>query len=122
MIPRRLVRCLIVLLAVVPALAAAGQDEGLAQIKERELEAVRDKISDLKESMDKRAAERDRITGDLQEAEVAIAGKRARLVDLERQLDFSRRKKAEIEGRLALREQELAAETEQLQAHRSDPI
>jgi septal ring factor EnvC (AmiA/AmiB activator) len=115
MIPRRLVRCLIVLLAFVPALAGAGQDEGLAQIKERELEAVRDKISDLKESMDKRAAERDRITGDLQEAEVAIAEKRARLADLERQLDFSRRKKTEIEGRLAQRERELAAETEQLQ-------
>ena len=116
MIPRRLVRCLIVLCATVPALAGAGQDEGLAQIKERELEAVRDKISDLKESMDKRAAERDRITGDLQEAEVDIAEKRTRLTDLERQLDFSRRKKAGIEASLAEREVELVAESKQLQA------
>jgi len=116
MIQRCLVRCLIVLCATVPALAGAGQDEGLAQIKERELEAVRDKISDLKESMDKRAAERDRISGDLQEAEVDIAEKRTRLADLERQLDFSRRKKAEIEARLGQREVELVAESEQLQA------
>jgi len=116
MSPRRLNHCLITLLLALSAPALAGQDEGLAQIKERELEAVREKIGDLKESMDKRAAERDRITGELQKAEVAIAEKRTHVADLERQLEFSRRKKAEIETRLAERESELATEREQLQA------
>ena len=78
--------------------AACGQDTDLTQIKERELEQVREKISDLKTSMDRRAAERDRITGELQSAEVLIAEKRNHLKDLERQQDFSEKKKAELDG------------------------
>lgn len=110
---RRLISLAIFLIVTVPA---AGQDPELAQIKERELEQVREKISALKSSMDERAAERDRVTGELQEAEVLIAEKRAYLRDLERQRDYSERKKAEIEDRLARREAELAGETEQLAA------
>lgn len=98
------------------ASSAAGQDPELAQIKERELEQVREKISALKSSMDGRAIERDRVTGELQEAEVRIAEKRAYLRDLERQRAYSERRKADIEARLASREAELAGETEQLAA------
>ena len=58
-----------------------AQDAGLAQIKERELEAVREKISTLKSSMDKRASDRDRVTGELQSAEVGIVEKRLHLKD-----------------------------------------
>ncbi len=93
-----------------------AQDPDLTQIKERELEAVREKISDLKESMDKRATERDRITGELQSAEVGIAEKRKHLRDLERQRAYSESKKAEINSKLDARRAELASESEQLAA------
>jgi septal ring factor EnvC (AmiA/AmiB activator) len=93
-----------------------AQDSEMTQIKERELEQVREKISDLKSSMDRQAAERDRISGDLQAAEVLIAEQRNHLKDLERQRDFSEKKKAELEEKLANRRAELNAETEQLAA------
>ena len=107
------------LLALVFLLAACAwtyaQDSELTQIKERELEQVREKISDLKSSMDRQAAERDRISADLQAAEVLIAEQRNHLKDLERQRDFSEKKKAELEEKLANRKAELNAETEQLE-------
>ena len=112
----RLTLCLTGILGLLGGLPALPQDTGLAQIKERELEAVREKISDLKESMDRRARRRDEITGELQSAEIEIVEKRNYLKDIERQLAFSEKRKAEIEERLAARETELAAESEQLQA------
>ncbi len=106
---------LLLLLALV-SVPVFGQDPDLTLIKERELEAVRDKISDLKTSMDRRAAERDRITGELQTAEVLIAERRNHLKDLERQRAFSEKKKAGIDQQLASRQSELASESEQLAA------
>lgn len=103
----------LVILAATAATAVA-QDPELAQIKARELEQVREKISALKSSMDARAEERDRVTGELQAAEVLIAEKRAFLRDLERQHADSEKKKGEIEDRLARREDELAGEMGQL--------
>ena len=103
-----------IILIAVAAPAVPAQDADLAQIKERELEQVREKISDLKESMDQRAAERDRVTGELQSAEGRIAEKRQRLKDLERQRDYSEQKKAGIEGQLAERRTALATESDQL--------
>ena len=111
-----MLRLLAVILAAGYASLALAQDPELAQIKERELEQVREKISALKTSMDARAAERDRITGELQDAEVEIVEKRNTLRDLERQRDFSQKKKDEIEAKLARREAELAEESEQLSA------
>ena len=102
-------------LLLAPAMPYA-QDADLTQIKERELEQVRDKISELKASMDRRVSERDRLAADLQNAEVAIAEKRATVKDLERQRDYSRRRKAEIEAELESREAELRAESDQLAA------
>ncbi len=97
--------------------APAQEDEGgLAKVKERELENVREKISDLKKSMDKRAANRDRITGDLQKAEVQISEKRVRLKEIERQKQFSERRRAELDDKLKVRESELDAESGQLAA------
>jgi septal ring factor EnvC (AmiA/AmiB activator) len=96
--------------------AAPAQEKELTQIKERELEAVREKINDLKKSMDRRAAERDRITGELQAAEIEIAEKRVVLRDLERQRNFSEKKKAELDLRLQETDAELASEAELLAA------
>lgn len=96
--------------------AVRAQDAGLTQIKERELEAVRDKISTLKSSMDKRASDRDRVTGELQSAEVGIAEKRLHLKELQRQREFSQKKKADLDKRLQAKEAELSAESSQLEA------
>lgn len=103
------------LAAVLSMTVAAQEDDGgLANVKERELESVREKISGLKKSMDRRAADRDRITGDLQKAEVQISEKRVHLKELERQRQFSERKKTEYEDKLKVREAELDGESGQL--------
>ncbi len=108
------IRLLIVALAAAFA-AEAQQGEGeLAQIKERELEEVRERISELKKSMDASAAARDRVTGELQEAEIAIAEKRIRLAELERERDYSARRVAELDAELSQREAELDEESQQL--------
>lgn len=97
------------------SLASAGpvpaQDPELAQIKEQELEDVREQISALKRSMDRSAAERDRITGELQDAEVLIAEKRIQLKEIARQQRFSERRKQDIDAKLANREAELEHES-----------
>ena len=110
-----------VLIVALSALAISAsvvraQDAGLTQIKERELEAVRDKISTLKSSMDKRATDRDQVTGELQAAEVGIAEKRQHLKELKRQREFSQKKKADLDKRLQAKEAELSAESSQLEA------
>jgi len=89
------------------ASGALGQDTGLTQIKERELEEVRAQISRLKRSMDKRALDRDRITGELQAAEVKISETRLHLKELERQRDFSQKKKVELDARIEVKGAEL---------------
>ena len=96
------------------AAAAAAADDDLAKIKELELEEVRARISELKISMDKSAAARDQLTGELQEAEVVIASKRIRLQELERERDYSARKKDALDTQLAEREAELDEESAEL--------
>ena len=112
----RLFPAILALLVLGAGAAANAQEPELAQIKERELETVREKISALKTSMDRRAGERDRLTGDLQDAEAVIAEKRLDLKELERQRDHSRRNKADLEAKLAAGEAELATESGQLAA------
>lgn len=106
---------LLILAAAVPA-AAEDEGAGLAKIKEQELEEVRDRISDLKTSMDRAARDRDRLTDDLQAAEVAISEKRLRLRDLERERAYSARRLAELDAAIAEREAELRAESDHLSA------
>ena len=98
------------------AAGALAQDGDLTQIKERELEQIREQISRLKQSMDKRAADRDRITGELQAAEVKIAETRLSLKELEQQRAYSENKKRELDGDLQQRTAELARESRQLGA------
>jgi len=95
---------------------AAAQDAGLTRVKERELEAVREQISALKRGLDRRAEERDRITGELQSAEVLVVEKRTAIREIERRRDLSKQKKADLDARLAAKEAELTGETEQLQS------
>jgi len=105
-----------VALAFAVPVLAPGQDSDFAQIKELELQAVREKISELKQSMDRRADSRDRITGELQAAEVLIAEKRIHLKELERQRQFSERKKEQLEQRQATQQAALAEESRLLTA------
>ena len=104
------------LLAVSPGLPAQDDAGQRTQIKERELEEVRERISDLKQSMDAAAADRDRLTTDLQAAEISIAEKRLQLKDLERQRAYSTKRRAELDNDIGKREAELAGEAESLAA------
>ena len=113
---RHLYIAILLLLASQTAAIAQGDGDGLAKIKEQELEEVREKISDLKKSMDKSARDRDRLTQDLQNAEVGIAEKRLRLQDLERERAYSAKRLAELDAAIAGREAELARESEHLAA------
>ena len=83
-------------LAVFTAAQAQNSEGELAKIKEQELEEVRGRISELKKSMDDSAAARDRLTAELQDAEVAISEKRIRLKELERQREYSGKRKEKI--------------------------
>lgn len=107
---------LVLFLALPLALSAQAQNsEGeLAKIKEQELEEVRERISDLKRSMDDSAATRDRLTTELQDAEVAISEKRIRLKELEREREYSAKRKTELDETLAMRESELDEEATEL--------
>ena len=104
---------ILLLLAALPGLAV-GQNEDLTKIKEQELEEVRARINDLKQSMDKSASNRDRITGELQSAEVEMSEKRIRLKELERERDYSTKRKQELGAQVTEREAELSVEAEAL--------
>ena len=72
---------ILLIMLLLAALAAEAQNtEGeLAKVREQELEEVREPSSELKSSMDRSAAARDRLTGKLQSAEAEISEKRIRL-------------------------------------------
>ena len=108
----------LILLIFAASTGALAQDDGagLAKIKEQELEEVREKISDLKKSMDRSARDRDRLTDDLQKAEIAIADKRLRLKDIERERAYSGKRLEELDAAIAEREAELALESDHLSA------
>ena len=96
------------------ALTAAAENDDLAQVKEQELEEVRERISNLKQSMDVASSERDKVTGELQAAEVSIAEKRSRLRDLERERAFTEKRRSDLDKKVAVNEAELDREIEQL--------
>ncbi len=100
--------------------AAAGwaqdADSDLGKIKEQELEGVRERISELKKSMDEAAEERDRLAGELQELEVAIAEQRQRIAEIEREQRKAETKKEELDATLRQREAHLDGETRALAA------
>jgi septal ring factor EnvC (AmiA/AmiB activator) len=114
MLSRYLTSLLLLGLAVV----AAGQDSPgeLTKVKEQELEDVRERISELKQSMDRAAEERDRLAGELQELEVAISEQRMRLKEIERDRQYTAAQKQKLDDELAEREQHLDDESEALAA------
>lgn len=116
-LPDMIIRSLLCLgLLLVFSPGAPAQDDGLARVKERELEQVRERIGELKERMDARAAERDRLAVDLQETEVRIGAKRLQIADLERQARYSEKRIGQLDLEISGRESELDAESRQLAA------
>ena len=111
-------RTLLAAALVVTATIALAQDshEEIAKVKEQELEEVRARISELKESMDAIAKERDRLTAELQDIEVQIAEHRSRLKEIERDQAWTAGRKQTLEKELADRQAHLDAESEALAA------
>ena len=111
-------RSLTSLLLLGLAAVALGQDSSgeLTKVKERELEEVRERISELKQSMDAAAEEHDRLAGELQELEVAISERRMRLKEIERDRQYTANKKQQLDNELAERELHLDEESEALAA------
>ena len=103
------------LLLALPAFAQDSDGE-MAKIKEQELAEVRERISELKKSMDRAAEERDRVTAELQELEIAIAQQRTRIREIERDREYTANKKAALDRELAEREAHLDAESTALAA------
>ncbi len=102
------------LILLLLALPAAAAEDDLTQVKERELEEVRERISGLKQSMDAASTERDKVTGELQGAEASIAEKRSRLRDLERERSFTEKRRNELDVKISAHEAELDREIGQL--------
>jgi septal ring factor EnvC (AmiA/AmiB activator) len=111
-------RCTLLLLFLATSGAALAQDSHgeLAKVKERELEQVRERISNLKQSMDRAANERDRLTSELQDIEVAISEQRMRIKDIEREQRYAEKKKLVLDADMAERETHLDRESEELAA------
>ncbi len=111
-------RCILILSLFGLAAAVSAQDthDELAKVKEQELEEVRERISDLKQSMDAAAEERDRLTGELQELEIAISEQRMRLKDIARDQKYTANKKQELDAELVDRERHLDEESSALAA------
>ncbi len=106
---------LFLILLATAGLASAQDGSGeLTKVKERELEQVRERISDLKKSMDRAASERDRLTGELREIEVAISEQRIAIKDIEREQRFTEKKKRALDTDLAEREAHLDEESGEL--------
>jgi len=103
-------------LAATGIAAAQDSDGELAKVKERELEEVRERISDLKQSMDRSATERDRLTGELQSIEIAISEQRMRIKEIEGEQRYTENKKKALDADLAEREAHLDRESKELAA------
>ncbi|HEX5786596.1 MAG TPA: peptidoglycan DD-metalloendopeptidase family protein [Woeseiaceae bacterium] len=107
---------LLIALLLLAGSPAAARDESPGKIKEQELEEVREKISELKLRMDETAKDRDRLTAELQAAEVTIAEKRAKLAALERERAAADERRGELDGRISAEEGALEAESRELSA------
>ncbi len=104
------------LLAATLAVQAQDSHGELAKVKERELEQVRERISELKESMDRSAAERDRLTGELQSIEVQISEQRMRIKEIEREQRYTETKRVALSADLEAHEAHLDEESGELAA------
>ena len=106
----------LLLLGLAATAPAQDSDGELTKVKEQELEEVRERISELKQSMDAAAEERDRLTGELQEIDIAISEQRMRIADIERDQKYTANKKQNLDQELADREEHLDKDSEALAA------
>lgn len=106
----------LLLLALCGSGGLFAQDDGLARVKERELEQVRERISSLKRSLGSRASERDTLTVDLREDEKQLARKRQKLSEIEAERKKSEVSKAALGREQSARQAELEKEVTLLAA------
>ncbi len=113
---KRRILILVSFLAAAPVGHAQDQNDELTKVKERELEDVRERISALKQSMDEAAEEQDRLAAELQNLEVSISEQRLRIAEIEREQRYTKKKKSELDAKLAEREAHLDEESVALAA------
>ncbi len=111
----RITPLLLLMLAAGVAVAQDSPGE-LTKVRERELERVRERISELKQSMDRSAEVRDRLTGELQDIEISISEQRMRIKDIEREQRFTQNRKKALDKDLTERKAHLDAESGELAA------
>jgi septal ring factor EnvC (AmiA/AmiB activator) len=104
------------MLGVTSPAAAQEPDAELTRVKEHELSVVRQRISELKERMDASARERDRLSAELEAAELEIARQREKLAGIESRRRESDRRKAALDDQLVASRKALDEETEALAA------
>jgi septal ring factor EnvC (AmiA/AmiB activator) len=108
----RIASLIVLLVVAVPAVADDNAPNAeLTRVKEHELDIVRQRISELKERMDKSAAERDRLTTELQAEEIRIAGQRSKLEQIDRRRRSATEKKSQLENELAATQASLEQES-----------
>jgi len=107
---------ILALLCLAATASAQESHDELAKVKERELQQVRERISDLKQSMDAAAEVRDRLTGELQKLEIEISEQRMRLKEIERDQQYAADRKQALDAELADRERHLDEESGALAA------
>ena len=88
----------------------------LAKVKEQELQQVRERINDLKRSMDHALDDQDRLASELQNIEIEIPEKRMRLKAIEGQRRNTEKKKRDLDVNLVARESYLNKESLELVA------
>ncbi|MBT8088008.1 MAG: peptidoglycan DD-metalloendopeptidase family protein [Gammaproteobacteria bacterium] len=94
--------------------AAQAPETELTRVKEHELEVVRQRISELKARMDATAAERDRLSAELQDQEAKIAEQRRKLDDIDRRRRAATDKKARLDAELAATQRKLEQQSDAL--------
>jgi septal ring factor EnvC (AmiA/AmiB activator) len=102
------------ILILIAAFLPVQADDELARVKEQELEEVRERIRDLKASMDRATRARDEVTSELQAAEVRIGEQQLLIRDIERERDAALRRLDELGAEIRARETELAGESSEL--------
>ncbi|MDG2107615.1 MAG: peptidoglycan DD-metalloendopeptidase family protein [Woeseiaceae bacterium] len=113
-----IIRAVFLFFFIAPVSAVLAQDSHneLAKVKEQELQQVRERINDLKRSMDRAQNDQDRLASELQNIEIEIPEKRMRLKAIEGQRRNTEKKKRDLDVNLVARESYLNKESLELVA------
>lgn len=105
-----MMRCAILFGLMLLAALALAQEEARTRIKEQELAEVRERIEDLRDSIERQTRDRDRLTAELGQVELAIGRARVRLEQIDAERAESRSRLAEISRQQGQRQSDLGEE------------